>query len=71
MLFAIIIKNKEIATYSVSIFLHYMIGMAGNKIMQKNDRCVYKKNMQVRSRYVLDVHVKKVYVKRPYELLMK
>ena len=47
----------------------YMIGMAGNKIMQENayDRCVYKKNMQVRSRYFLDVHVKKVYVKRPYE----
>ena len=41
MLFAIIIKSKEIATYSVSIFLHYMFGMAGNKIMQENDRCVY------------------------------
>ena len=44
-----------------------MIEMAGYKIMQENDRCVYKKNMQVRRRYVLDVHVKKVYVKRPYE----
>ena len=46
-----------------------MIEMAGNKIMQENDRCVYKKNMQIRSRYVLDVHVKKVYVKRPYEII--
>ena len=66
MLFAIIIKSKEIVTYSVSIFLHYMIGMAGNKIMLENDRRVYKKNIQDRSRYVLDVRVKKVYVKRPY-----